>query len=157
MYDSRDIAAYIAQQCNGKKIDFNNTKMQKLLYCAYGCLLAWTGERICNEYPRAWKFGPVFPKVFTYIHRGNDIAEYSTAVRDASDEDAGRIREIIGKVLEVFGDYTAGWLSAWSHKKGSPWYRAVYGDDVDDGAGLNGFIPDGYIAEYFKDKVLRNA
>ncbi len=70
-YDSRDVAAYIAQQCRTKGIEYNNTKIQKLLYCAYGILLAWAGEHICDEYPRAWDYGPVFPKVFNLKSRLN--------------------------------------------------------------------------------------
>lgn len=40
LFDSRDIAAYIAQQCVERKISYNNTKIQTLLYCVYGVMLA---------------------------------------------------------------------------------------------------------------------
>ena len=61
MFDSRDVAAYIAQECKRREIEYNNTKIQKLLYCSYGVMLAWKDERICVEYPRLWAYGPVFP------------------------------------------------------------------------------------------------
>ena len=61
MFDSRDVAAYIAQECKRREIEYNNTKIQKLLYCSYGVMLAWKDERICEEYPRLWPYGPVFP------------------------------------------------------------------------------------------------
>lgn len=35
-----DVAAYIAQECVERKISYNNTKIQKLLYCVYGVMLA---------------------------------------------------------------------------------------------------------------------
>lgn len=150
MFDSRDVAAYIAQQCQAKNIEYNNTKIQKLLYCAYGCLLAWKHERICDEYPRAWQYGPVFPKVFKYIYKGNDIAEYSRAVEHS---DADLVKQAIDESLRVFGRYNASTLSAWTHKPGSPWDKVVNREK----AGLNSFMPDEYIEKYFKEKVLADA
>ena len=80
-YNSRDIAAYIAQQLVQRGIKYDNTKIQKLLYCAYGLSLAKNLGRICDEYPRAWNYGPDFPKVFKYIHNGHDIRNYSDDVQ----------------------------------------------------------------------------
>lgn len=68
MFTSLDVAAYIAQECDRRGYTYNNTKIQKLLYVAYGVMLAWQNERICDEYPRAWPYGPVFPKVFKFIN-----------------------------------------------------------------------------------------
>ena len=85
-YDSRDVAAYIAQQCDVCGITYNNTKIQKLLYCAYGLHLAKDLGRICDEHPRAWNFGPVFPKVFKYIYRGSNIAQYSRCIQNEESE-----------------------------------------------------------------------
>ena len=154
-FDSRDVAAYIAQQCKAHKIEYNNTKIQKLLYCAYGILLAWSGDRICDEYPRAWDAGPVFPKVFTYFREHGDIAGYSDEVRNADDADG--IKSAVSSTLKAFGKYKASRLSAWSHKTGSPWDRTVYGDSANEGAGLYGFIPDDFIRDYFHDKVIAYA
>ena len=150
-YDSRDVAAYIAQQCRAQNIPYNNTKLQKLLYCAYGILLAWNGERICDEYPRAWQFGPVFPKVFSYFHKHGDISDYSDKVSTGENDD---VRAAISSAIKAFGKYPANQLSAWTHKAGSPWDRAVNGDEVNEGAGLNRLIPDEFISNYFIDKVL---
>lgn len=47
MFDSCDVAAYIAQECVERKISYTNTKIQKLLYC--------------GEHPHALPYGPVFP------------------------------------------------------------------------------------------------
>lgn len=151
MYDSRDVAAYVAQQCKAQGIQYNNTKMQKLLYCAYGILLAWNGERICDEYPRAWQYGPVFPKVFNYFQRHGDVADYS---HDVAVGDNADVRDAVTSAISAFGQYPANKLSAWTHKKGSPWDRTVNGDEVNEAAGLNGFIPDEFIKDYFMDKVL---
>lgn len=148
-FDSRDVAAYIAQQCRASGIAYNNTKIQKLLYCVYGVMLAWKDERICDEYPRAWTYGPVFPKVFKWIYRGKEIADYSTAVQDS--QDSSNLKISVRRVLDVFGRFSASDLSGWTHKEGSPWWKVIKGEDS---ASWNSFIPDDYIKEYFRENVL---
>lgn len=157
VFESRDVAAYIAQECKKRGLEYNNTKIQKLLYCAYGCLLAWKGERICDEYPRAWQFGPVFPRVFRYIHKRGDIALHSSVVADAPENEKASLVQVVDKVLEVFGKMSASALSAWSHKAGSPWDIVVNGDSTNEAAGMNSFMPDEFIRHYFREKVLQGA
>ena len=147
MFDSCDVAAYIAQECVERKISYTNTKIQKLLYCVYGVMLAWKGSRVCDEHPHALPYGPVFPRVFKLIHNGCDVTEYSRVVRDRGSEE---MKATVQKVLEVFGPLRASNLSAWSHCVGSPWWK-VTGGQVDT---LNRIVPDETIREYFGEKVL---
>lgn len=147
MFDSRDVAAYIAQQCQKNNISYNNTKIQKLLYCVYGVMLAWKDIRVCDEYPRAWTYGPVFPKVFNYIYKKKNIAEFSTTIFEGEYEE---LKTAVHRVLEVFGSLSASELSAWTHREGSPWWKVVKLGN----AGWNSFMPDEYIKEYFKENVL---
>ena len=146
MFDSRDVAAYIAQESQRRGIEYNNTKIQKLLYCAYGVMLAWKDARICDEYPRMWPYGPVFPKVFKVIKDGQDIASWSCDFGANASEDE---KLVITKVLDKFGKFSAGALSEWSHNPNSPWSQVKR-----EGAGWNSFIPDEYISAYFKEYVL---
>lgn len=146
MFSSKDVAAYIAQECDRLGLDYNNTKIQKLLYCAYGIMLAWKGERICDEYPRLWPYGPVFPKVFKYINKGKNIATASYNFKELASEDQ---KIVIERTLAKYGNYTANALSTWSHSPISPWSRVK-----EEGGGWNSFIPDEYIAEYFREHVL---
>lgn len=153
MFDSRVIAAYIARQCDMRDIAYNNTKIQKLLYIAYGGMLAWKGKRICDEHPRAWQYGPVFPKVFNVIHKGRDIAAFPSP-DDDKPENHPEIREIVAKTLDTFGGGSSSQLSAWSHKPGSPWDKVVNGGPNLEPAGLNSYIPDDFITEYFKERIV---
>lgn len=146
-FDSRDVAAYIAQECRKNCIAYNNTKIQKLLYCVYGVVLAEFGRHICDEQPKAWPYGPVFPKVFKYIHKGENIDLYSARLKDTLLEEE---KAVIAEVLAFFGKYTASQLSSWSHRLGSPWAKAV----GKDGAGWNVVIQDDDISDYFKGHVL---
>ena len=147
MFDSRDVAAYIAQQCQERGIEYNNTKIQKLLYCVYGVMLAWKEVRICDEYPRAWTYGPVFPKVFKHIYKNKPIDLFSSAVADGDNE---ALKTAVRRVLDVFGPMNASELSSWTHREGSPWWRVV----TLGKAGWNSFMPDEYIKEYFEENVL---
>ena len=145
-FDSRDVAAYIAQECRKRGLDYNNTKIQKLLYCAYGIMLAWLNERICDEYPRLWPYGPVFPRVFKFINKGGDIASYSLAFETSATPEQ---KAVISGTLDRYGKYTASALSEWSHNQDSPWARVKA-----ECAGWNSFMPDEYIRDYFREHVV---
>ena len=70
--DSIDVAAYVTKQCAQKNFFVNLTKIQKLVFCVYGAVLATAGERICDEHPKAWPHGPVFPRIYKYTKRHAD-------------------------------------------------------------------------------------
>lgn len=147
MFESLDVAAYIAQECTQHGFRYNNTKIQKLLYSAYGIMLAWKdGERLCDEHPRLWPYGPVFPKVFKYINKGGNIATYSYNFKENASEDE---KTVIETALNKYGRFTAKALSQWSHNPLSAWSRVK-----EEGAGWNSFIPDDYIEKYFKEYVV---
>ena len=137
-------ASYIANLCEKNRLAYNNTKIQKLLYCAYGCFLVVYKKRLCDEHPRAWKHGPVFPRVFAYINKRNDILTLCPKL-DVSEETC----KLLEDVVKIFGQYSASALSAWTHKEKSPWDMVV--NIFDD---PNGIIPDHLIAEYFRASVV---
>jgi uncharacterized phage-associated protein len=114
------------------------------LYCAYGCFLAAYKKRLCDEHPRAWKYGPVFPRVFAYLNKKNDILTLCKKL-DATEEEC----KLLEDVVYIFGKYSASALSAWTHKEKSPWDMVV--NIFDD---PNGIIPDHLIAEYFKANIV---
>lgn len=146
-YDSIDFAAHIARLCAKFGYNYNNTKIQKLLYCCYGCVLAKYEERIVNEYPRAWKYGPVFPRVFNFIHKKRNLLERQKITDIPAEKSA-----FIEDVIKMFGQYNAVPLSNWTHQEGSPWDTVVN----KMGEGLLGFIPDDIIKDYFKENIVRS-
>lgn len=143
-YDSIQVASFIAHLCKDSNFHYNNTKIQKLLYCCYGCVLAKYGERLCEEYPKAWQYGPVFPRVFNFIHKKKDLL--AVPPPDMSED----LKTFLGEVIRVFGRYNAVPLSEWTHRKGSPWDVVVNGPDD----GMHGIIPDDLIKDYFAENVL---
>lgn len=48
-FNSLDVASFIATVCNEQGFHYNNTKIQKLLYCCYGGVLAVYNQRLCDE------------------------------------------------------------------------------------------------------------
>lgn len=129
MIDSREFARYIIYKANagyGGSYEINMTKLQKLLYICDGMLLAF-GYNEIDEIPKAWDYGPVYPKVYKWYKRHaaplvkkDDISE--SAIREI---EGNHFDSAVEKVLELFKDWTAGELSAWTHQKYSPWDNAI--------------------------------
>jgi uncharacterized phage-associated protein len=143
-YFSLYVASHIANLCKNSQFVYNNTKIQKLMYCGYGSVLVLCGKRLCDEHPRAWQYGPVFPRVFKFMNKGKDILPLCPRL-DAPNE----ILSAIDEAVKAFGAFSASSLSSWSHKGGSPWDTVV--NTLED---PNGIIPDTLIAEYFQKHVI---
>lgn len=73
--NSIDVAAFIAKYVANKNQYINLTKLQKLMYCVYGAVLAFTGDHICKEHPKAWEHGPVFCKLYDYAKKHCELIE----------------------------------------------------------------------------------
>ena len=61
-YDSVTVANYIIAFANQNKFFINMTKLQKLLYIAYGVYLYVKNERLTNEHPQAFQKFPFLMK-----------------------------------------------------------------------------------------------
>ena len=144
-YPSLHVASHIANICKKYAINYNNTKIQKLIYCCYGCVLVLYNKRLCDEYPRAWKYGPVYPRVYRFINkRGNDIETVCPSLSAEND-----VLELLEEVVVNFGKFSASALSRWTHMEQTPWDFVV--NDMD---APNSIIPDDLIAKYFRDNVI---
>lgn len=151
-YNSVIVARYIVAVANDRKIGINMTKLQKLLYIAYGTYLAVKGVRLTNEHPQAWPYGPVFPttrnKMIKVIN-WDDISVKDEEFKEIhSDRD---IASLMNLVFDYFGQYNAATLTEWSHKDGSPWERATKQESFKWGNA----IPDEFILDYFKSILVR--
>jgi len=138
------VASYIATLCDKKRFDRNNTKIQKLLYCCYGCTLAAFNERLCDEHPCAWRYGPVFPSVFRHIRK-----DFLFPINACECGISEVMKPFLEKVIDAFGQYSASRLTAWSHKPNSPWDIVI-----NEMHSPNGIIPDDLIRKYFSDEKI---
>lgn len=129
----------------------NKTQMQKILFACYGVYLATTGERLFkDDTPKAWPYGPVFPRVnrrynpnsTTFELSENDKAEFLKNKQALN---------IVSDITDKFYNKSAHQLTEWSHLPGSPWFITLYGINGDNKEILwNKVIEDDIIAKYFK-------
>ena len=120
-YNSSEVMAYILYKGRLENHSINKTQAQKLLYCCYGIIMAKYNERLTDEHPRCWPFGPVFPRTF------NDISKHRLTVALAENFKSSCSPDWldwIDKTIYTFWNYSAGALSEWSHRKNSPWAKA---------------------------------
>lgn len=137
-YNSVEVAKYIAAYWNGAGADINMTKLQKLLYIAYGTWLAIEDKRLCDEHPQAWPYGPVFQNVYDKLNSINlkDIRINDEDLQEIKNDK--NINDLLRMMFGTFGKWTASQLTVWSHKDGSPWEYACqmpdfkWGRQIDD-------------------------
>ena len=145
-YDAKAIANYFLQRAEDHpETPLSPMKLQKLVYYAHGWWLALTDQPLINEQVEAWKFGPVIPSLYRAFRRyGNapitDYArssvdrgsvagdgfyepEWSIPAIDDRPEDAARVRQVLDRIWEIYGKYTAIQLSNATHQPGTPWHQ----------------------------------
>lgn len=145
IYLSTDVARYLVALANEKKIVMNMTKLQKLLYIVYGAYLGINGERLLDEHPRAWPYGPVFPIARKKFLDVEFLSISKDEVPDTVQQDTF-LHNLIDFVLKNFGPWSAGQLSNWSHEKNAPWDRTREAKNFEFGD----VISDQLIYDYFR-------
>ena len=141
-YNSILVAKFLVALAAQKGISINVTKTQKILFILYAFYIT-KNRVIFDERPKAWPFGPVFPKTRKKVDY-NLPADINSPEFDEIREDAEFLQSC-NSVIDTFGQNTAGQLTEWSHKEGSPWDKTTK---------LPGFksgdpIHDELIKEYF--------
>jgi len=150
-YTSTILAKYIAAYLNDKRLDINMTKIQKLTYIAYGTWLAVKNERLVDEHPQAWPYGPVFP---TTRNRLLKIDLNGISLSDIELNEIANDKEVVllmNSIYKTFGNWSASLLSQWSHKEGSPWEKTVSTENFKWGD----TIKDDNIKSYFKKIIIQ--
>lgn len=142
-YDSVEVARYMMALANAKGMVLNVTKVQKLLFIAYGYFLAKHNRVLIDEPPKAWPFGPVFPRTRKYVDYAK-ITPMDYEYLDSIKKDQ-ELTEFINQLLEDMGNVSASRLTGWSHEVGTPWFKTT----KQKGFKWSDPIPDEYIKEYF--------
>lgn len=130
------IANAIIEKCREKRInDINITKLHKLLYIIYGTYLYVYDKQLFDELPAYFQYGPIFKSLQKAYKKGEFVLQGDKDI----DEDVlnAEIDEVIDKVLDTFGKYSAQQLSNWSHRDGSAWSKVdkmsdFWGVDIDE-------------------------
>lgn len=101
-------------------------KLLKLVYIAHGWSCAFHTIPLVKELPHAWKYGPVYPKVYNKLEKyiGEPIPNL------LFDKKTGEIytaslsepqKSLIACILKNYGKLYATELSNLTHQEGSPW------------------------------------
>lgn len=141
------IMAYIMDRCKTLGVSGLNsvTKIQKLTFICYGCVLAGWHYRLCDESPEAGEYGPVFRRTLKLIHsKGLDTFAYYLLPLAGSVEAQLQtdVRAMIDACLRKFGKFSGNQLANWLTTNGSPWEPDM------------GQIPDSVISVFFASNVL---
>lgn len=120
--DSVEVARAIRFSGQEKQFALNMTQINKLLYILYGNWLVKNKQRLTAEAPSAWPYGPVFPNVHRRIALYDPITD--TEYKNIK-ERCQEVISMLDAVVQKYGHFSAGSLSEWSHKEGSPWHIAV--------------------------------
>lgn len=143
-YDSVTAAKYLMALAFEKGIVLNVTKVQKMLFIAYGYFLSKYNHVLLTEAPRAWPYGPVFPKTRKEIDFGKVIrVEDDPDLKEIAQDET--VTEAFERIVDKYSKYSATQLSDWSHMEGSPWYKTTQLRDFD----WNRSIPNQFIKDYF--------
>lgn len=160
MVDSIDFAKIIINRTlsfnEGKKkkdekITLGETKLHKLLYICDGFLLAGD-KNIIGENAKAWNYGPVYPRVNTWLKKEPDA--FTKKHENISEtEEIKEAIPLIDAIVSGFGRWSANKLSSWSHCPGSPWETALArGKGV-----MNSVIDKNDIKKYFEGIICANS
>ena len=118
-------------------------KVQKLVYFAHGWYLAFTGHPLINEPVEAWRFGPVIPSLYHALkpYGSQEVDEpvaeldptvkdpYIWSLREASIDEGpdpaenNLAKQIVKRVWEVYGNFSAVQLSNLTHVEDDPWSK----------------------------------
>jgi uncharacterized phage-associated protein len=125
MKDILEVAAYIAKHNDNfsifEKNQMSATKLQKLCYYAQAWHYVWAAEPLIEEDFQAWVFGPVEPKLFSFINEYGMAALENISITLTEDQ-----QESIELVLKNYGPMDKYELVELSHSE-APWLEARKG------------------------------
>lgn len=166
-YAVEAVANSILRECEHHDIAVDPMKLQKLIYMAHGYYVGYTETPLIDEYFEAWPYGPVVPSVYHEFKRfggkaiatGTRALNYFRQPNQASTEAESRAQYmpendrianlVLNYVVETYGKFTATYLSALTHKVGSPWHQTRESQPNR----RNTLIPDETIQRYFAQLV----
>lgn len=130
-------------------------KLQKLVYCANGWWLLFNPETsLTDDAPEVWKFGPVFPSLYTvlkvYGRTPISLIQSRSPFEppDRVDADDPDTINLIDWTWQRYGHLSSFALSDLTHKQGTSWRRLAEESNFRVPQGLD--IPPAYIVDEFR-------
>jgi uncharacterized phage-associated protein len=123
MLDSIEFARYIIARANQTQTDpiqIDEAKLHKLVYICDGYLCA-AGIKLMRESPRAWNFGPIYPRLHKHYRQVAKPCK-ETTIKELN---KANVMSVVDKVLTTYGNQSNQALALWSIRPGSPWQNAL--------------------------------
>jgi len=143
---AKAVANEFLDLAEASKNPLTQIKLMKLVYLAHGWSLGLDRGPLFNDKVQAWKFGPVIPSIYHEFKDcgGGPISHRAEAFgTKLSDEE----RELVRRVWEVYGKYSAYQLSNMTHDPDGPWSKTY------DSSAKDVVIPNDAIQAYFAQKA----
>ncbi len=144
--DSVVVAKALQWMACTHEVSLNGSQIQTILYNAYGVWLATKGERLLEEHPQVWQYGPVFPRA--YKHLKNNVGDGKIEFDMLKNESPDRF-EFIRKCFQRFAWTSAAVLCTPHIAEGSPWKQTK--EQSPDKLGVR--IEDELIRQWFLPRV----
>lgn len=145
--DSLTLAKAVLHKVRSDRYQVTKSKIILISYVIYGVWLAEKHERVVHEHPQAWKYGPVFPRIYTKLDLDCDYkAEYDSILYSMPDL-AGLVRHYSA----CLGPQSAAAISAVHTASGTPWKRCSISSRGKWGVAMD----DGEIERWFSELIRR--
>jgi len=156
LYTPSHVANFFLRKAREEGVSITQLKLLKIVYIAYGWVLAMLGERLFNEPIQAWKLGPVVPSLYHEFKRFSQFPIDTLSMTLDDDQKTLHSPEIsaddectviLDKVWDVYKVFSARALVDKTHEVDTPWSKH-YRPGVRDIP-----IPDEDIKDYFTQKI----
>lgn len=136
---SSALANFFLEKSNKENIKITNLKLQKLMFIAYGWILALLGKDLTQgESFQAWQHGPVLPSIYHEMKRygGMPLTDYATDYDTDTNQifhpsiQDDQVLNILNKVWDIYKKFSAWSLRDLTHEKDSPWHNAYIKDSL---------------------------
>ena len=126
--DSIDFAIYLSKKAQDLGKAVNVTKIQKWLYICYGLYLVAYEKQLLIERPKAWDYGPAFPRVHKKQKKNN--AGLDGLIDTIEVKNFAKYDSVIQATLNNFGSWTASELVAWTHEPNKAWDKTLITEGI---------------------------
>lgn len=154
-YTPQHVANYFLDRAAASGRPLTPIKLIKLVYIAYGWVLALTNKKLFAEKIEAWRHGPVIPSLYhEFKHFGGSPIDDRAKLVDYYDMSQtepriDRDKDIIDILDKVWASYhtVSGWnLRDKTHEVGTPWQKTYV-------PGMNAVIKDDLIGPHYRERI----
>lgn len=145
-YDSLTFAKALVHMAELEDRALNMSQIQAILYIAYGVWLAQKDDRLFDEHPQAWQYGPVFPRVYTKLKKGmtDSQEQYLKLMNDSPERFA-----FLERCFRRYAWTRASDLAAPHISKGTPWSQTRQAKPDSPVHRID----DSLVGQWFRDRV----